>query len=120
LVAVPPAAAFRTVLQPPLNHEVPRRGLRPLLSFLITSLATGVIAAVAWQMAGDPPRWPLALIVGLPSFVVAFLLPAMQRRRIQIVVGAVATLIAVAVAALFVFILILESQCPPDAYECPF
>lgn len=113
------SAAVRRAMSPSSNEFVPRRGLRPLLSFLVTCAATGVIAAAGWAVAGDPPRWPLAFLVGLPSFAVAYLLPAAQRRRTQIALGACATLIVLAVGTVAVLFLIAAANCPPDAYECP-
>ncbi len=71
------------------------------------------------MLLGDLPHWPLVPLIGVPAFAVAYLLPAHSRRHAQLTLAGVAAVIGVAAALIVALYLIAESQCPPDAYECP-
>jgi hypothetical protein len=99
-----------------------RYGMPALVSFgafvgLLAPLAALVFALVD---SANGPTWVLPLAVGLPAFACAFLLPRRRRRQVGLVVAGIDIAAAVCVLALVLLFLIAKSQCPPDAYECPF
>jgi hypothetical protein len=99
-----------------------REGLPALRSFAaFAALLTPLGAALFGLADSDGPSLAIApLATGLAAFVCAFLLP--RRRRRLVVVLVVFVYIGVALLALagLLWFLYLKSQCPPDAYECPF
>jgi hypothetical protein len=99
-----------------------REGLPALRSFATFVMLLAPPAAAVFVLAGSAngPTWLLPLAVGLPAFAFAFLLPRRRRHQVALGVALIDLMLAVSVLVLFLLYLLAASQCPPDAYECPF
>ena len=98
-----------------------REGVPALRSFATFVLLLVPLAAAVFGLAGSAngPTWLLPLAVGLPAFAFAFLLPRRRRHQVALVAALIDLTLALS-ALVLVLYLIAASQCPPDAYECPF
>jgi hypothetical protein len=99
-----------------------RGGLPALRSFATFVLLLAPLAGAVFGLAdsANGPTWLLPPAVGLPAFASAFLLPRRRRHQVALAVALLDLMLAVSVLALFLLYLLAASQCPPDAYECPF
>jgi hypothetical protein len=97
-----------------------RRGTPALASFgLWVVLLAPPAAAVLVVIGREPAAWLMPLVVGLPAFACAFLLPRGRRRRLGLAVCSLDVILILVVVLFVVLFLIAEANCPPDAYECP-
>jgi hypothetical protein len=99
-----------------------REGLPALRSFATFVLLLAPLAGAVFGLAdsANGPTWLLPPAVGLPAFAFAFLLPRRRRHQVALVVASIDLALALTALLLVLLYLLAASQCPPDAYECPF
>ena len=99
-----------------------REGLPALRSFATFVLLLAPLAGAVFGLAdsANGPTWLLPPAVGLPAFAFAFLLPRRRRHQVALSVAFLDLVLALSALLFFLLYLLAASQCPPDAYECPF
>jgi hypothetical protein len=99
-----------------------RTGAPALRSFAAFLALLGPLGGVLFAVADSDalPRWIVPLAIGLPAFACAFFLPRRRRRLVAMLIVTLTAIAIVCLGALVLLFLYWESQCPPDAYECPF